>query len=535
MSQMTAVQARKPEQSAQESAGGVLQRKRDKCRKKKPLLQRSAIISAPETVPPIVHAVLRSPGTPLDSATRSFMEPRFGRDFSHVRIHTDAKAAESARAVDALAYTVDGGVVFGKGKHAPGTSSGRRLLAHELAHVVQQSQSGVVGVKESSLEVASPLDPAEREAKGAASRIASGEADLLAGAGLRQIHPGTLQRTPAPPSYGGVTGVRDPSKIRIDAVADFVPNMFALINLVNVHVTDPDVTHITWMLYDPGDRMIDGFSTMPGSPASTTKPFILKYTHFSGAGFVEGKYLLRCAGLNTSNQPVIYADRDFNVLTADLTTGTALPTAYGDLTFTKYDKTDANPPANPRYSIDAELKFLPKNTVQCNDVTFIQSVQSIDNQGRSLQHTANPETDARKTPLAWSIDRIAGAPSPFYIAGRDQNTGNIVDVPGWGTAGRGGRTPRPATLIDTPGWSQINNAKFESCVICRSGNNRGEVYGCATWGYTANSQGQVTLMPRGFRQMPSDQFEEARASWNAWRATIPAARRPEEAPALSKP
>lgn len=88
--------------------------------------------------PPIVHEVLRSPGQPLDAATRSFMEPRFGHDFSRVRVQTDAKAAESARAVNALAYTSMNNIVFDTGRYAPGTQEGRRLLAHELTHVIQQ-------------------------------------------------------------------------------------------------------------------------------------------------------------------------------------------------------------------------------------------------------------------------------------------------------------------------------------------------------------------------------------------------------------
>jgi hypothetical protein len=88
--------------------------------------------------PPIVHEVLRSPGRPLDSATRAIMEPRFGYAFNHVRVHTDGKAAQSAWAVNALAYTVGRDVVFGEGRFAPATRTGHRLLAHELAHVVQQ-------------------------------------------------------------------------------------------------------------------------------------------------------------------------------------------------------------------------------------------------------------------------------------------------------------------------------------------------------------------------------------------------------------
>jgi LysM repeat protein len=91
--------------------------------------------------PPIVHDVLRSPGQPLDAATRAFMEPRFGHDFSKVRVHADGRAAESSRAIMARAYTVGADIVFGNGQFAPATSEGRSLLAHELTHAVQQNFS----------------------------------------------------------------------------------------------------------------------------------------------------------------------------------------------------------------------------------------------------------------------------------------------------------------------------------------------------------------------------------------------------------
>jgi Domain of unknown function (DUF4157) len=93
--------------------------------------------------PRIVGETLSSPGRQLDAATRTFMEPRFGHDFSRVRVHADAKAAESARAVNAVAYTVGPDIVFAAGAFRPGTGPGRRLLAHELAHVVQQNRVGV--------------------------------------------------------------------------------------------------------------------------------------------------------------------------------------------------------------------------------------------------------------------------------------------------------------------------------------------------------------------------------------------------------
>ena len=92
-------------------------------------------------VPPIVDEVLQSPGEPLDGATRAFLEPRFGHNFGDVRVHRDARAAESAGAVNAIAYTVGCDVVFGAGQYLPASEQGRRLLAHELTHVIQQTGS----------------------------------------------------------------------------------------------------------------------------------------------------------------------------------------------------------------------------------------------------------------------------------------------------------------------------------------------------------------------------------------------------------
>src|SRR5438105_1202427 len=106
------------------------------------IIQRAAVNSAPiNTVPSIVHDVLSSPSQPLNADTRSFMEPRFGHDFSQVRAHTDERAAESARAVNALAYTAGQDVVFGGGQYEPETMEGKKLLAHELTHVVQRTHT----------------------------------------------------------------------------------------------------------------------------------------------------------------------------------------------------------------------------------------------------------------------------------------------------------------------------------------------------------------------------------------------------------
>jgi outer membrane protein OmpA-like peptidoglycan-associated protein len=91
-------------------------------------------------VPAAAQDGVHSPGHPLDPSTRAFMEPRFGHDFSGVRVHTGEQANRSARSVNALAYTLGSDIVFGSERYNPSSGAGRRLLAHELAHVVQQSQ-----------------------------------------------------------------------------------------------------------------------------------------------------------------------------------------------------------------------------------------------------------------------------------------------------------------------------------------------------------------------------------------------------------
>jgi hypothetical protein len=159
-------------------------------------LQRAAInTERVNEVPPLVHEVSRSSGRPLDTATRAFMEPRFGHDFSGVRVHTDTKAAESARAVNALAYTVGSHLVFSTGQYAPHITAGRQLLAHELTHVVQQSgqlqRSSIVAVPEIKMEA--KADRLEREAHEAAEKVAKDDKLPV----LQRTTETRLQRAPA--------------------------------------------------------------------------------------------------------------------------------------------------------------------------------------------------------------------------------------------------------------------------------------------------------------------------------------------------
>ena len=124
--------------------------------------------------PGIVSEVLHSSGEPLEAATRAFFESRFGNDFSRVRVHTDARAAESAQAVKARAYTVGHDVVFAAGQYAPRTAAGRQLLAHELTHTVQQSGTSTAFAPVS--RISRPHETAEREARIAAAAVLSGSA-----------------------------------------------------------------------------------------------------------------------------------------------------------------------------------------------------------------------------------------------------------------------------------------------------------------------------------------------------------------------
>jgi Domain of unknown function (DUF4157) len=151
--------------SASSSTGPQLQRECscggscDKCQAEqdheKKLQMKGARSGAlgPTEAPPIVHDVLRSPGQPLDSASRAFMEPRFGYDFGSIRIHTDPQAAQSAQAVQARAYTVGDHIVFDTTQSS--RESDLTLLAHELSHSIQQG-SGTLNLQRKPADKPTP-------------------------------------------------------------------------------------------------------------------------------------------------------------------------------------------------------------------------------------------------------------------------------------------------------------------------------------------------------------------------------------------
>ena len=119
----------------------------------------------------VARAGMAGGGAPLDERVRDRFEPAYGADLSDVRVHTGGEAAGAAAALDARAYTVGGDIVFNQGEYSPGTEGGQSLIAHELAHVVQQGTGG--GVPE-QLEVSQPGDAIERDADAAASAAMRG-------------------------------------------------------------------------------------------------------------------------------------------------------------------------------------------------------------------------------------------------------------------------------------------------------------------------------------------------------------------------
>ena len=133
---------------------------------------------------------MKTPGRPLDVDTRAFFETRLGHDFSDIRVHTDARSAQSAREIRARAYTLGHDIVFGEGRFAPSSRQGRKLLAHELTHVIQQGEQST-----SRMQPLATSSIYEHEAHAASEAIDQGRrAPRIS----QTVARGSLQRDPDP-------------------------------------------------------------------------------------------------------------------------------------------------------------------------------------------------------------------------------------------------------------------------------------------------------------------------------------------------
>ena len=148
-------------------------------------VQRRALSSARPFCPThVVSDVLSEEGQDLDESTRIFMETELGHDFRRVRVHTNARASESARAVNAVAYTVGTDIVFASGSYQPQTHGGRHLIAHELVHTLQQNSQP--RGQQAKLEIGEENDEFE------------GEADRIADQVMRRSFTGSVPLPPPP-------------------------------------------------------------------------------------------------------------------------------------------------------------------------------------------------------------------------------------------------------------------------------------------------------------------------------------------------
>jgi hypothetical protein len=153
---------------------GEIQRKCAECEEEEKKLQKKESGNSAIPAYNTVNQALQSPGQPLDKSTRNFMESRFRHDFSQVSIHTNSIAAESASKVNAHAYTVGNKVIFAGGQYAPNTAAGRKLLAHELTHTIQQAPAKT-SVLQSQLKVGAINTPEETEAEHVSEQITNGK------------------------------------------------------------------------------------------------------------------------------------------------------------------------------------------------------------------------------------------------------------------------------------------------------------------------------------------------------------------------
>ena len=261
-------------------------------------------------------------GQALPTSSRTYFEPRFGRDFSNVRVHTNEQASRAARTIAARAFTSGENIVFGAGQYAPQTHEGRTLLAHELTHVVQQSALDGNGVDKTNagrglLHIAS-----EKESDKVAN-VSTGTEKLDHGSRQRLSVPqfvrfGTLQRTPAAPVRGDKNVPFDRSKVDVAVIPDVLLDtelhrFQGMATRASISFRDPAIKGYSSTLYDPADGELTPSASNP--IPSTRKVDFALFDNLINA-LTQGRHILRCIGYDGAGQPVAYADRSFYVWTS---------------------------------------------------------------------------------------------------------------------------------------------------------------------------------------------------------------------------
>jgi outer membrane protein OmpA-like peptidoglycan-associated protein len=181
------------------------------------LARKSADASLGRTAPSLVRQLVNSPGVPLSTEARSYFEPRFGFDFSRVRVHADSTAAAAARSMDAAAYAVGEHIGFDSGRYQMHSQRGRRLMAHELAHTVQQSGALPAG----DLRMGSPADASEKEADRVSSAVLS-----HGRVGIHAQRPLSVQCQPNQPDLPDLDLAKNASPLLASAIGSMTLDKF---------------------------------------------------------------------------------------------------------------------------------------------------------------------------------------------------------------------------------------------------------------------------------------------------------------------
>jgi nucleoid-associated protein YgaU len=234
-----------------------------------PSIQRynSQSVEERNIAPTSVDHVLSSHGSPLEPLLQQDMEQRFGHDFSRVRVHTNGDAERSAREVNANAYTVGKNIVFRAGQYSPGSNEGRRLIAHELTHVVQQDYG--TPQTESSIFRVDQQNSTEKQEESTVTHIArQSKPAIVATTSMKQLNR-KESKPPTPVNHGKLSFSmqEDPAIGKEDVKIVFSPDpkgpQTKSINLIQIAKVRFD-NGANWSSYHPDQVTLESFTTKSG-------------------------------------------------------------------------------------------------------------------------------------------------------------------------------------------------------------------------------------------------------------------------------
>lgn len=483
---------------------------------------------------------LRSGGQPLPASSRSYFEPRFGYDFSGVRVHAGNEAATMARSINARAFTVGRDVAFGAGQYSPGTSSGKKLLAHELTHVVQQGETSGVIKRFSKVKSSNKSKP-KSNYRVQTPPVSKVQIKNTLGR-QEQLHSATLQRqadlSKAPPGLpcNLAPNVTPPVGTKID---------FRVGRSVLTGGEVAKVTAFTGSWAAAGARddvMVAGYASVDGSQdlnwriscqraqavanELVTKGIPREQIHI----WAHGETKAFSAKSLQPNRRVVIAKIAPAKLAPTLKGKGApvppafIPSAAGPFGKWQIDQTVTNGTVHPggagnaRYSSNVTIKYSPdRATVNCKEIAFVQAVRLIDAKGVSADTRANFQ--ARMTKTGWTVDRLDQRKYGWYGYNNNGKPSGTIQP---------GSSPKPLTdarLSDTPGWNVPNlQWDFETCAICKTGTQNNLIYGSLTWGFDVDAANKLTKHRPVEYKRPTAEFLQAVVKWNV-QATGPAANR----------